>query len=267
MAQPLKSAIIDLLGPWGVFPTDATDKSRIQELLRKLFPQVTDKPLIRVGPKGDGGYLIPDDLAGIEACFSPGVGLISGFEKECAERGIGVYLADRSVAQPGALHELFHFTHKYLGVTTNDDFMTLDDWVAGSVLRPESDLMLQIDIEGFEYEVFLGATDRLMKRFRVIVAEFHQLDQLWNEAFFGLAARAFEKILQTHSCVHIHPNNSSRLLKKSGLALPPLAEFTFLRRDQIAKSRLADVFPHPLDVDNTDRPHFALPPCWWQPPR
>ena len=266
MAKPLKSAIIDLLGPWGVFPTDATDKRRILALLAKLYPLTTAAPLLRLGPVGDGGYLVPDDLAGIEACFSPGVGLISGFEKDCADRGLGVYLADASVEHPGALHERFHFTRKYLGVTTNENFMTLDDWVAGSAVRADSDLMLQIDIEGFEYEVLLGASDRLMRRFRMIVAEFHLLDQFWNEAFFGLAARTFEKILQTHACVHIHPNNSSPLLKKGGLAIPPLAEFTFLRRDRLSEPRHAAQFPHPLDSDNTDRPHFALPQCWWAQP-
>jgi hypothetical protein len=266
VAQPLKSAIIKLLGPWGVFPTAATDKARIVALLARLHPLATDRPLIRLGPSGDGGYLVPDDLAGVEACFSPGVGLISGFEQACAQRGISVYMADRSVAPPGALHELCRFTAKYLGVTTNDDFMTLDDWVAGAALRADSDLMLQIDIEGFEYEVFLGVADRLLRRFRIIVAEFHQLDMLWNEAFFGLAARAFEKILQTHACVHIHPNNSSRPLRKAGLVLPPLAEFTFLRRDRLVNPRYADRFPHPLDSDNTDRPHLSLPRCWWRQP-
>jgi Methyltransferase FkbM domain len=263
VAKPLKSAIIDLLGPWGVFPTDATDKRQVLALLGKLYPLEAAAPLLRLGPVGDGGYLVPDDLAGIEACFSPGVGLISGFEKDCADRGLSVYLADASVEHPGALHEHFHFTRKFLGVTTNDKFMTLDDWVAGSAVRADSDLMLQIDIEGFEYEVLIGASDRLMRRFRLIVAEFHLLDQFWNQPFFGLATRAFEKILQTHACVHIHPNNSSPLLKKAGLAIPPLAEFTFLRRDRMPEPRYARQFPHPLDADNTDRPHFALPQCWW----
>jgi FkbM family methyltransferase len=263
VAQPLKSAIIDLLGLWGVFPTSATDKNRLLELLQQLHPLVTDKNLIRLGPRGDGGYLVPDDLTGIEACFSPGVGQISGFEQDCADRGMSVYLADRSVAHPGAPHELFHFTRRYLGVTSNDDFMTLDAWVASTPVRADSDLMLQMDIEGFEYEVLLGVTDRLLQRCRIIVAELHWLDQLWNDAFFRLAARAFAKILQTHSCVHIHPNNSSRPLRKSGLAIPPLAEFTFLRRDRIVHARYADQFPHPLDFDNTERPHFPLPQCWW----
>ena len=30
-----------------------------------------------IGGAGDGGYLVPDDLDGIEYCFSPGVNLIS----------------------------------------------------------------------------------------------------------------------------------------------------------------------------------------------
>ncbi|MDE2219851.1 MAG: FkbM family methyltransferase [Gammaproteobacteria bacterium] len=264
MAKPLKSAIIDLLGPWDVFPTDATDGARIVRLLEQLHPRASGRPLLRLGPAGDGGYLVPDDFEGIEACFSPGVGLICGFEKDCADRGLDVYLADRSVAHPGLPHERFHFERKYLGVTTDDDFMTLDDWVSRAPLRADSDLMLQIDIEGFEYEVLLGASDRLMRRFRMIVAEFHLLDQFWNEAFFGLAARAFEKILQTHACVHIHPNNSSALLKKRGLAIPPLAEFTFLRRDRAIGPGYAAEFPHPLDGDNTTRAHIALPPCMWR---
>jgi hypothetical protein len=223
----------------------------------------TGKELIRLGPKGDGGYLVPDDLEGIEACFSPGVGSLSEFEKQCANRGMKVFLADRSVEKPAESHEQFHFTRKFIGVTTNDDFMTIDDWVALSLPESQADLMLQIDIEGYEYETFLGMSDRLMRRFRIIVAEFHSLDQLWSRPFFRLASRAFEKILQTHTCVHIHPNNYSPPLKKGGLAIPPLAEFTFLRNDRISNPSRAKNFPHPLDVDNTSRPHFPLPKCWY----
>ncbi len=221
------------------------------------------KALIRLGPRGDGGYLVPDDLAGIEACFSPGVSLVSGFEKDCADRGIKVFLADRSVEKPAESHRLFHFTRKHVGVTTSDDFMTVDDWVASSLPGSRADLILQIDIEGYEYEVFLGMSDGLMGRFRVIVAEFHQLDRLLSRPFFQLASRAFEKVLQTHTCIHIHPNNCCVPLRKRGLVIPPLAEFTFLRNDRMCNPSYANVFPHPLDVDSTDNPHFPLPKCWY----
>lgn len=263
MKQMIKPFAIDILALGNAFPTRLTGKNALQSLVHKLSPMTSGKDLIRLGPKGDGGYLVPDDLEGIEACFSPGVCFVSGFEKDCADLGMKVFMADRSVDQPAAMHELFHFTKKYVGVTTNDDFMTVDDWVASSLPGSKADLLLQIDIEGYEYETFLGMSDSLMRRYRIIVAEFHDLDQLWNRPFFQLAARAFEKILQTHTCVHIHPNNCSGLLNKWGLSIPPVAEFTFLRNDRIHNPSYVNVFPHPLDFDDTENPHFALPACWY----
>jgi hypothetical protein len=259
-----KPLMIDILAAVGAFPTGLTSKQELRELISKLAPVNSGKKLLRLGPKGDGGYLVPDDLDGIEACFSPGVCLVSGFEKDCADRGIKVFMADRSVDQPAAMHELFHFTKKYVGVTTNEDFMTIDNWVSLSMPGSKSDLILQIDIEGYEYENILAMSDSLMNRYRIIVAEFHDLDQLWSYPFFRLASRALDKILQTHSCVHIHPNNIQPPLKKQGLSIPPSLEFTFLRNDRLTDRTYANIFPQPLDSDNSDKPHLVLPACWYK---
>ncbi len=240
-----------------------TDRNELLRLLKRLYPLSTNKELIRLGPKGDGGYLVPDDLAGIQACFSPGVSLVSGFEEDCAELGIKVFLADKSVDGPVTGHELFCFTKKFVGATSNDDFMTLDHWVTSSLPEINADLLLQIDIEGFEYEVFLSASEALMQRFRIIVAEFHHLDQLWNKPFFNLAGRAFDKILQTHTCVHIHPNNLCGSLNISGINIPTVMEFTFLRNDRFEHSSYQKNFPHPLDSDNTANSSLTLPKCWY----
>lgn len=244
------------------FPTWATDKDTLQSLIDSLSPQSTDKKLIRMGPEGDGGYLVPDDLNGVLACFSPGVSTGSGFEKDCADLGIRVFLADNSVENPVDSHDRFFFSKKHVGVTTNDDFTTIDDWVSTSLPESQGDLILQIDIEGYEYETFLSMSDRLLSRFRIIVAEFHTLDQLWNGPFYQLASRAFEKILQTHRCVHIHPNNSTPSQYREGLFIPPTLEFTFLRKDRILKSSTNHSFPHPLDSDNSAHPSLTLPKCW-----
>ena len=111
--------------------------------------------------------------------------------------------------------------------------------------------------------MFLSASDALMKRFRIIVAEFHRLDQLWSRPFFKLASRVFEKILQTHACVHIHPNNYSGSIKKADLEIPVAMEFTFLRRDRIDHSSFQKTFPNVLDFDNTTNPTLVLPRCWY----
>lgn len=252
-----------LLGQTAVV-TPLTDEGNLISLIHKLFPVIGDgMELIRFGPKGDGGYLIPDDLIGIEACFSPGVNLISGFEKDCANIGMKAFLADKSVDQAAESDEMFHFTKKYLGVTTSDDYMTIDDWVSSSLPETQSDLLLQIDIEGAEYEVFLGMSDSLMHRFRIIVAEFHSLEQLWNRHFFKIASRAFDKLLQSHTCVHIHPNNCCGSMQKKEIDIPIAAEFTFLRNDRIYNPSFVDSFPHPLDYDNTGKPSLPLPKCWY----
>jgi hypothetical protein len=246
------------------FPTKATVKEQVEALIRRLHPIAIDRELIRLGPQGDGGYLVPDDLGGIQACFSPGVNTVSGFENDCAKLGMAVFLADHSVDGPAASHPLFHFSKKYVGVTTDDKFMTLDNWVSSAGLRKDEDLLLQIDIEGFEYEVFLAASDELMKKFRIIVAEFHSLDQLWNRPFFGLASRVFDKILQTHCCVHIHPNNCCGVSAMDGIEIPRTMEFTFLRSDRCKKGASQSKFPHPLDFDNTENAPLSLPRNWYR---
>ncbi len=263
MKQALKSYLEKALAFVNAFPTKMTDIENIRLLIKKLHPVSTDKELIRLGPEGDGGYLVPNDLDGISACFSPGVSFVSSFEKDCANLGMSVYLADKSVDKPAEDHPLFHFTKKFVGVTSNDDFMTMDNWVQDSSLYGGSELLLQIDIEGYEYEVFLSMSDILMNQFRVIVAEFHSLDQLWSRPFFKIASRAFDKILQTHACVHIHPNNCCGSLRKGGVEIPSVMEFTFLRRDRIGNASYQKIFPHPLDRDNTENPTLVLPRCWY----
>lgn len=88
MKRRLKSLLMRMLALGDSYPTEMTDKAAIQSLMDRLAPLSCARKLTRLGPAGDGGYLLPDDLDGIEACFSPGVSLLSGFETECAQRGM-----------------------------------------------------------------------------------------------------------------------------------------------------------------------------------
>jgi hypothetical protein len=240
-----------------------TPRADLSALIRKLCPLRTEMPLVRMGPAGDGGYLVPDDMEGLAACLSPGVDREAGFELDCAQRGMRVFLADASVDGPPARSTAFHFDKLFVGATTGGDTVRVDDWVATMDLPPEADLLLQMDIEGQEYEVLLSVSDALLRRLRIVVVEFHHLNQLWNAAFFPFAAAVFKRLLSTHTCVHIHPNNVADPVTREGVSIPPLMEFTFLRSDRVGNARPATQFPHPLDADNADRPPLALPPCWY----
>lgn len=242
-----------------------TPIERVKALIEKLWPVQTDKGLIRVGPKRDGGYLVPDDLAGIQACFSPGVDVMSEFEQACFNYGMKLYLADRTVEKPSfdLDPQNYHFLKKHIGITNNDDFITLDTWV--DAFEPgDSDLLLQMDIEGAEYPAIINASNALLKRFRIMIFELHRLDDFWNPVFFNLAEPVINKILETHTCVHIHPNNCCGVETKYGLEIPRFAEFTFLRNDRIKKQEFTKTFPHPLDFDNEGKPAIVLPKCWYK---
>ncbi len=245
-------------------PTPMTDPQKLRSIMRSMHPVTTEKRLIRMGPAGDGGYLVPDDLEAIEACFSPGVANVSGFERECADRGMAVFMADRAVKQPAEHHPSFNFLEKYVGVTTSKYFITMDAWVNQSLPGSNGDLLLQMDIEGYEYENLLNMSDQLMQRFRIIVIEFHGMQMLYSSPYFFLASRVFSKLTQTHACLHIHPNNCATAVYRMGMAIPRVMEFTFLRRDRFFKTSANHKFPHPLDVDNTGNPTLTLPECWFK---
>ena len=266
MKQLIKQTVRRLVQLKGFELEYSTEREKVTSLIESLHPYDVGKNLIRLGPNGDGGYLVPDDLEGIDACFSPGVGEICGFEKACSERDMKVFMADASVEGPEICRasEQFYFIKKYIGAFSSENKITMDDWVNSAGLKQASDLLLQMDIEGAEYQAILSMSDDMLKRFRIIVIEFHTLDKLWNRHFFEIASSAFSKILQNHTAVHIHPNNYRPVYRRSGVEIPRYAEFTFIRNDRVDKKNPRTAFPHPLDFDNKPNPGFPLPANWFK---
>jgi hypothetical protein len=256
--------LLNLPGGLPFFPTKVKQIDEVRSFIRKLHPVTGGRRLIRMGPEGDGGYLVPDDLDGIEACFSPGVSNVAGFELDCANRGMKVFMADASVPKPPLSHPQFEFIKKFIGARTEGEFVTLEDWVHASLGDSNEDLLLQMDIEGYEYETILSTPVSVMNRFRIIVVEFHGIEGLCSEPLFSLYRLAFERILQTHACVHIHPNNYCQTITVQDLDLLQMAEFTFLRRDRVIDGSYSSIYPHPLDRDNTERQVVVLPKSFYR---
>jgi len=231
-----------------------------------VHPFITQNNLIRLGSNGDGGYLVPDDLVGIEACFSPGVDQISEFESDCFKKGLKIFLADYSIEKPNLNlpSDCFNFIKKFVGCTNNDIYITMDTWVSNKINSTNSDLLLQMDIEGVEFESIINMSDNLMERFRILIIEFHDLNRLWDPKYFNTFEIVINKILQTHICVHIHPNNCFKILTQFGIEIPRVAEFTFYRKDRITHLEKNLKFPHNLDFDNVkSNKSIYLPSAWY----
>lgn len=238
--------------------------NEVKAFLKRIHPKESIKPLIRVGPDGDGGYLLPDDLDGIRACFSPGVNFESRFELQIAQRGIDVFMADYSIEKPKYEHPRFHFTKKYIGAMDHGLYMSMDKWVSASLPKDNtSDLLLQMDIEGFEYEAVLSMSQDLLNRFRIIIIEFHFFDRIFEKQFSKQLNRIFEKMLSNHSIVHIHPNNVEKSINIKGIDIPPYIEFTFARNDRIILDTFVKPGKHPLDQNNVANQPVELSGLWY----
>lgn len=141
--------------------------------------------------------------------------------------------------------------------------MRLEDWIAKSVAADSPDLILQMDIEGGEYEVIHDTPREVLQRFRIMAVEFHEMDKLFKRRKFKLIRAVFEKVLQDFAVVHIHPNNCCPVFAWGEIEIPRVLEFTFYRRNLMTKVEQPLVFPHPLDQKNVVKNEdIVLPMCW-----
>jgi hypothetical protein len=268
--QTFKHRVLRPLERFGFLYTGQPRKE-LQRFIDRLHPETTNIPLIRMGGPGDGGYLVPDDLDGIAALFSPGVAERSSFEADALARGMEVHLADASVAGPASGISgmpKVHFRKEFVGAWGRTDRLSLREWVMDSSVEASADLLAQIDIEGAEYELLLDATPELLNRFRVLVIEFHFVEWWSSPGMFQVVEAALGRLLETHRVVHAHPNNWLGTKNVQGVHLPPLIELTFHRRDRAEFVDWASQIPHRLDASNApDRPEVALPLNWWGGPK
>lgn len=234
---------------------DATT-DQIRQAVRGLAPVGCGIPLIRIGPDRDGGYLIPDDLSGIEACFSPGTNNFKDFEDRLANNyGIKSFMCDFSSDvekfRTPLIDGLQFFQKKWLDVNGAETSIDINEWVKQSTSET-GDLILQMDIEGAEYRNLLHATHETLSRFRIIVLEIHYLELLSKQQFlFGIFNPIFEKIGKLFGCVHVHPNNCcGNVTFGDDIIVPKVLELTFLRKDRFKARNIPVELPHVLDRSN-----------------
>lgn len=234
----------------------------VKALLKELTPYEVNVPLVRIGPDFDGGYLVPDDLEGIAALFSPGVSDTLGFDVEFAKQGINCFLADASIDTPQNLLPNMQFRQKFIGPQDKDQFMTMDTWLAQSV-SPDDDLILQMDIEGAEYSVLQNMSEDTLERFRIMLIEFHNLHHVFMPETHGLYRDVFAKLRRTHTICHVHANNAQGFVCISGLTMPPIIELSFIRNDRFTSTGVSAKIPHPLDQPNVAYvPDIPTPHFW-----
>lgn len=231
--KQLKYLLIKIINKSGINITRSSPPKIILEYLSKLQPIITD--VIRVGGPSDGGYFIPNDLEGVTAAFSPGSNGLWNFEKELGEvYQVKSFIIDKAHKAPLNLTKMQSFRPGLLGPANLGEVITLESWVNSSVNLDDNDLILQMDIEGAEYISILATPEYVLKRFRIVVIEFHNLNWLYNYPYFkNCVAPVFEKMLKHFEVVSSTANNAAPTFKILGIDFPQVIEVSFLRKDRV----------------------------------
>jgi hypothetical protein len=247
----------------------ATRARDLRLLITKLTPWDCGIDLIRVGGETDGGYVLPDDLEGIAVCFSPGVSDSVQFEEDLERKYlIGSHLADYSVdGPPPNSYTPKSFLKKFVGTYNSDSIITMSDWINEATKdSDQGDYLLQMDIEGDEYQTIIATPRDVLEKFRIIVLEIHGFENWADPAFFRHVSSFFDKILMSFTIVHIHANNCCGQSNLSGVIFPNVFEVSLIRNDRILKKNPIGKIDTSLDrinvpknppIDISDFLHFT----------
>lgn len=240
-----------------------SSKSDLDYLLSFFRVFSTNRELVRIGSPQDGGYLVPNDLKGIAANISLGVGNDSNFEAALADLGIPSFMADGSVEGPALDSELFHFRKLYIGDGPGEEWVSFEEYL--DHVDVYGDLILSMDIEGGEYDVLSDISPNILRRFRIITIEFHDLDLIFLRNNLVQVLKIVRKLTAEHTMVHLHPNTLVPLVKYLGIGIPPVLEITLLRNDRIERLENVAVLPNELDRKNAPwTREIYLQPEWYR---
>jgi hypothetical protein len=248
----LQNIIKKFLLIFGVGIYTSEKKKNLLNFIKKFRPYDLGYNLIRVGSKHDGGYLVPNILDKIDFCISPGVDKTVSFEKQLLnDYNIKSFLLDHTVNENEKFLKNFDFIKKKLSVVTTEDEINLEDLYNEKIQNKSNNGILQIDIEGDEYKVLLSTSDEILKKFKILIVEFHDLDKINNKFNYSIINSLMDKILQNFDISHIHPNNFSKKINFfKDISIPEIIEVSFLRKDLIKKKDEIKILPHPLDSRN-----------------
>ena len=224
------------------------------EILFLLRPKkIGSEFMIRIGPKGEGGYVLYNNLEKISKLISIGIAKDTSFEEDFSQHTLGkvhIELYDHTDRPVRKLPP--NFTFHSIGIGDSDNpskqLLTLRTIIDHSVQFSDISI-LKIDIDGAEYETLNEVESHLYNRFDQIIIELHDISEL-NVAN-GKMLDVISKILRDFNVIHLHPNSFEPWINVYGICLPKVLEITLLnKRYSGIFSTEIPVFPTNLDFPN-----------------
>ena len=202
---------------------------------------------IRLGNKGDGGYVIAN-IPYYDCYISAGVGGDESFSNDI----INHFNITESHGFDGTINAL------PLNRPTNMSFykMNLSTYKSKHTVNLRTyinkfdNIFLKMDIEGHEFPWLNSLSLDDLNKFKQITIEFHGI----NDDSFGfeqsLKINCLKKLFKTHYIVHAHGNNNCGVTNN----IPDVIEITYVRKDVIGNDFEYNTIK--LPITNLDFPNI-----------
>lgn len=228
-------------------------------LKKSIVPHRTNLPKIRVGRRGDGGYVmckLEDDT--YDALYSYGSDDNITFEKSFYEKyETPSYVYDHTIDGITDKPDYINFFKEGVASEKKGSLDTIDNHITKNGHADSKKLIAQIDVEGAEWFLF-NDNFKYLENFSQLIIEFHIFRDvtLYDEVI----KRTFDILNEKFVCVHIHANNCL-LSPWIDANFPRAFEVTYVRKDLVSSSEVEpNPFPDPeLDASSDPtRPGLTL---------
>ena len=166
-----------------------------------IYPKkVIGKKRILLGRKTDGCYVLLDDFENIKIAYSFGISHKIQFDDALAKRGIDVYMYDHTINSLPFNNTKFHWSK--IGICGSQNrtqtLKTLEDLIKVNGHTSEKNMILKIDVEGWEWDSLNELSEDNLRQFKYIVIEYHFLESSKEELYYNV----LKKIHKTHQAFY-----------------------------------------------------------------
>jgi len=236
-----------LINLYNVFVNESKISLKDQSVFEALQQEYVDLDLIyRVGSSLDGGYVM-HKIGNEKKAISIGVGRDVSWDLAISKLGIMVHMYDHTVARPPTIFTNSKFYKIGIRSSKTKNSKTLlhfEGILQKSGCEDSENLILKIDIEGGEWEILEEIESKFLEKFNQIIIEFHDVDL--NDP---IKKNVLEKIKQTHSIIHINPNNYSKITSFEGYLFPNILEVTYVKKQLLLNTGVKTFSTNTYDND------------------
>lgn len=210
----------------------------VRDVFELLEPQeLISNDYIRMGNDNDGGYVMVDDFSAPVA-YSFGINDDTSWDEAVRLRGPQVLMFDHTVDNP---HK--DFSKRKLEASGINSLRSI--LIENGHLDYDN-LIMKMDIECDEWEVFAQIESETLRVFEQIIVEFHDLEKV--DINYLTMMTALTKLREQFVPVHVHANNFVNFVIVDGIAVPPVLEVTYCRNKPVKSN--TRIFPTSFDQPN-----------------